>query len=406
MIPPNDSVRSQASHQHDSGIYQYPKMLLKTDLPGVLFTMRYPDDTGFVWNTIALGRERAGALLREHANCFIAYSRLTGNPSFQHQSIVPVELDCYDMSATGKAALSNFILQNRVKVIVFMSALPSTVDLGFFRRLGVKTLNTENDSFDHRKKDPLIKKAVKFITRRILGRQLHDLHLANAKSQYRFLSSYSQIPRSRLALLTDAVDCDRFQPGDKTEARRRLDLDERDFVVICVSQARSEKRIDFLIRAAKRIVESNPQRQIKFLYVGDGGLIDDLKKLVAELGLNDVFRFYGRQDNVAPFYQAADLMVHAAYRESFGLAIVEGMACGLPVVASAAAGPSETILDGHTGALIEIDDFDGFVAAIDGYIHDQAKVAAQGSNAREHAFANYSMVNYEKILAGEIQRFL
>lgn len=392
--------------QDESGLYPYPQLPLKPDLPGVLFTMRYPDDTGFVWNTIALSRERAGAVIKDQANCFIAYPELTGKPSFRHQSITPVEMNCYDMSPDEKAALANFIRRNRIKVIVFMSALPSTVDLRFLRRLGVKTLNTENDSFDHSKRNPLVKGAIKFVTKRLLGFQLHDVHLANAKSQYRFLSSYSHIPQSRLALLADAVDCDRFQPGDKKEARRRLGLQDEDFVVICVAQARLEKRIDFIIRAAKRLIESNPLRQITFLYVGDGYYVDDFRQLVAELGLNNVFRFCGRQDNVAPFYQAADLMVHAAERESFGLAIVEGMACGLPVVACAAAGPAETIVHGQTGALVGIDDFDGFVAAIDDYIRNQAKVSEHAVHARERALANYSIAHYEKILARHIQRFL
>lgn len=406
MTSYNISTRTYESNQDDSGAYQYPKMPLKSNLPGVLFTMRYPDDTGFVWNNIAFGRERAGALIQDHANCFIAYPRLTGNPSFEHNSIMPVELDCYDMSSVGKVALSEFIIANGIKVIVFMSALPSTVDLGFFRRLGVKTLNTENDSFDHRKRDPLIKKAGKFITRRILGRQLHDMHLANAKSQYRFLSSYSQIPRSRLTLLADAVDCNRFQPGDKEEARRKLNLDNRDFVIICVAQARSEKRLDFIIRAAKRVIESKPSCQTKFLYVGDGPLVHELKKLVMEFGVDNIFRFYGRQDNVAPFYQAADIMVHAAERESFGLAIVEGMASGLPVVASAAAGPSETIVNGKNGMLVEIDNFEAFVAAIHNYIENRSKVSEHGLNARAHVIENYSITNYEKIFAQQIKRFL
>ena len=272
----------------------------------------------------------------------------------------------------------------------------------------MRTLNTENDSFDHRKHDPLLKKALKFVTRRVMKHQLHDLHLPNAKSQAVFLSNYAQIPGSRLALLTDGVDCKRFSPGDRRAARQTLGMEQDKFWIICVAQARPEKRLDWIIRAAKCVIEARPQQKIGFLYVGDGDgpLVPQLRQMVVELGLNDDFKFFGRQDNLAPFYQAAELMVHAAERESFGLAIVEAMASGLPVVACATAGPSETIRDKETGVLVGIDDFDGFVTAILGYVDDRPGTAKHGANARIHAAANYSIEQYGKLLAGFVKRFL
>jgi glycosyltransferase involved in cell wall biosynthesis len=377
-------------------------------LPGVLFTMRYPDNTGFVWTTIALGKDKASAQLRGHANCFIAYPKLSDKPSYQPKFVQPVELDCYDMSNQGRVALSQFILKNHIKVIVFMSALPSTLALRWLRTLGVRTLNTENDSFDHTKQDPLFKRTVKFVFRRLMKSQLHDLHLANAPSQRIFLSSYAQIPSSRLALLTDGVDCERFSPGDQEAAREYLNIEKSKFWIICVAQARSEKRLDWIIHAAKRVIEARPQQKVGFLYVGDGdgSLMQELKQLVANLNLNVDFKFLGRQDDLTHFYRASDLMVHAAERESFGLAIVEAMACGLPVVACAAAGPSETILQGKTGSLVNTNDFEGFVKAILHYIDDKEAAKQQGANARNHVVTNYSIEHYGKSLAGYIKNYL
>lgn len=377
-------------------------------LPGVLFCMRYPDDAGYVWNTIAQGKDKAGFHLADEAKCFIAYPKLSKNATYSPQHLMPVQLDCYNMTVSGKHLLAEFIRQHRVKVIVFMSALPSTVDLAFLRKLGVRTINTENDSFNHRQRDDIVRKSIKFIIRRLLKRQLHDLHLANARSQKSFLSSYAQIPPSRLNLLMDGIDCGRFSPGDKAVARLKTGMQDDIFWVICVAQTRPEKRLDFIIRAAKQVIEVRPWVKVGFMYVGggDGTLPAELKSLVSDLRLEKHFHFAGRQDDLVPYYRSSDIMVHAAERESFGLAVVEGMACGLPVVASAAAGPRETIVHGKTGALIAMDDFNGFVSAILLYLDDKNLTMRHGSNASTHASSHFSLDRYGKDLAQHVLSFL
>ena len=373
--------------------------------PGVVFTMRYPDDAGYVWNTIAQSRDIAASYLSQ-ARCFIAYPRLTGHGTYTPNNLNQIELDFYDYSVDGLARILTFVKTNNIKSVVFMSAMPSVVNLKALRKLGVRTINTENDSFDHRKRDSFPVKITKFVVRKILRQQLHDLHLANAESQRTFLSSYAMIPDSRLDLVRDGIDCIKFTLGDRQTARTQLGLKHDNFLIICVAQARPEKRLEFIIEAAKRIVDERPEQESQFIYVGDGPPVTEWKNLVNEIGLTDRFTFAGRQSDITPYYQAANLMIHAAERESFGLAIVEGMACGLPVVASAAAGPKETVLNGKTGRLIEISDFDGFIDAILQYIDDERLTKEHGLNAHEHVNRTYSIVQQGKEMAKRISRLL
>lgn len=378
---------------------------MKRMKPGVVFTMRYPDDAGYVWNTIAQSRDIAASYLTQ-ARCFIAYPRLTGNGTYTPINLDQIELDFYDYSVDGLGKIIAFVKTNNIKSVVFMSALPGVVNLRALRKLGVRTINTENDSFDHRKRDSFPIKVTKFLVRKIFRQQLHDLHLANAESQRTFLSRYAMIPDSRLDLVRDGVDCIRFALGDREAARRQLRLKDDNFLIICVAQARPEKRLEFIINAAKRIADERPGKKIQFIYVGDGPPVIEWKNLVDEIGLSDRFTFAGRQSNITPYYQAANLMVHAAERESFGLAIVEAMACGLPVVASAAAGPKETILNGKTGRLIEISDFDGFVDAILQYIDDERLTIEHGLNAHEHVNRTYSIARQGEEMAKRISILL
>lgn len=381
-------------------------MRTEVEMTGVLFTMRYPDDTGYVWNYIAGVRDRASAHLHSEARCFMAFPKLTGNPSYQPHHLDTVELDCYDNSPAGCAAIAEFVRKYNIKVMVFMSALPQTVCLSMLHRLGVRTLNTEDDGFDPTRRDNIVKRGMKFVVRRILRRQQHDLHLANSVGQQQFLLNYQLLPPDRVALMKNSVDCNHFCPGDRAEARARTGLDPNRFWIMAVAQARPEKRIEQLIRVIHAVTQARPGQRIGFVYVGDGPPVAQWKQLTAELGLDDVCVFAGRQDDVRPYYRAANLMVHASERESFGLAIVEAMSCGIPVVACGAAGPRETIADGKTGALVGLYDFDAFAAAVLRYVDDPVLTDLHGRNARAHVDTAYNVVRHGKEFAEHIVRFL
>ena len=391
-----------------SGRFYLTSKIMRTEVqkPGVLFTMRYPDDTGYVWNYIAGVRDRTSGHLRSHARCLMAFPKLTGHPSYQPQYLEPVELDCYDNSPAGCVAIAEFVRNNNIQVVIFMSALPQTVCLSTLHRLGVRTLNTEDDSYDPARRDNALKRGMKFLVRRVLRRQQHDLHLANSAGQQQFLLDYQLLPPDRVALMKNSIDCSHFCPGDRVAAHIETGLDPDRFWIMAVAQARPEKRIDELIRVIHAVTQARPGLQIGFVYVGDGPPVTQWKQLAVDLGLADVCVFVGRRNDVRPYYRAANLMVHAAERESFGLAIVEAMACGIPVVASAAVGPRETIVDGHTGALIGLHDFATFTHAVLRYVDDPALTDLHGRNARAHVDTAYNVVRHGKEFAGHILRFL
>jgi glycosyltransferase involved in cell wall biosynthesis len=402
----NIVTSSKVGHRQSSTRIGAAKSHASLDKPSVVFTMRYPDDTGYVWNFTAAIRDLASADLREHANVYMAFPKLSGNPSYHPKNLEPVELDCYDMTPAGKAAIEQFVRAHNVKIMVFMSALSNTVCLGLLRRLGVRTINTENDSFDPRRRDGFVKKIAKTVVRRILRMQQHDLHLANSIAQEQFLLNYQKLPRDKVILMRNSVDSAKFHPGDRAEARAQLGLDPDRFWILAVSQARTEKRVDCLLRVMRTVIDARPDKPIGFIYVGDGAPAMQWRQLAKELGLGESCVFAGRQNDLVPYYRAVNLFVHAAERESFGNAIVEAMACGIPVVASAALGPKETILDGATGALIGLDDFAGFTQAVLRYVDDPEMAKMHGNNARAHVDTAYNVVRQSKEFAAHIQRFL
>lgn len=372
---------------------------LPSSRKGILFCMRYPDDQGFVWKTIAQIRDATAGALNAFEN-YIAFPKLTGNPVHIFRHMEPVELDCYMLDPAGKSRLKQFVEEKGVVAIVYMSALASTLDMKFLRSLGVVTINTENDSFDHSQQDSSAKKIAKFIIRRLLHRQIHDLHIANAASQGVWLTSYAQIPKSRVIVIPDGVDCTYYTPREDERERGCLNPDNR--WVICASQSRAEKRVDWIIRAAAQILGQDEFANVRFVYVGDGPFLEQWRDLAKQLGLERRFHFAGAQSDLRPYYRSSSLMVHASERESFGLVLVEAMACGLPLVACAAAGPSEIVVDGKTGKLVGVDDEPSFRHAIEFYLRNPAIANKHGAEGRKRAEQMFSIDRQARDMARAI----
>jgi L-malate glycosyltransferase len=119
-------------------------------------------------------------------------------------------------------------------------------------------------------------------------------------------------------------------------------------VISHVSNFREVKRVKDVVRVFARIQRAMPATLIM---IGDGPERMDAENEARELGVNGDVRFLGRLDSVASLLQSSDLFILPSQTESFGLAALEAMACGAPVVASRAGGLPEVIDDGINGIL-------------------------------------------------------
>jgi L-malate glycosyltransferase len=119
-------------------------------------------------------------------------------------------------------------------------------------------------------------------------------------------------------------------------------------VITHVSNFREVKRVKDVVRVFARIHRAMPATLVM---IGDGPERVDAENEARELGVSHDVRFLGRLDSVASLLQASDLFILPSQTESFGLAALEAMACGAPVVASRAGGLTEVIDDGVNGIL-------------------------------------------------------
>ena len=142
------------------------------------------------------------------------------------------------------------------------------------------------------------------------------------------------------------VNLQEYRPGDP--GCRESVAPEGHKVVTHVSNFREVKRVKDVVRVFARVRRAMPATLVM---IGDGPERVDAENEARDLAVTDDVRFLGRLDSVASLLQASDLFILPSQTESFGLAALEAMACGAPVVASRAGGLPEVIDDGVNGIL-------------------------------------------------------
>ena len=170
--------------------------------------------------------------------------------------------------------------------------------------------------------------------------RLADALIVNSLSMQADVERYLDVGPEKLRLIYEAVDHDVFRPGDGDKEGARAELAHygvhRPFGLF-VSSLWTYKNCHGLLRAWARVRDQIPGRQL--VIVGprrDAAYAAELDALVGELGIGDDVVFVGgvALEETASFYRAADVFVYPSFTETFGLPILEAMACGCPVVTS------------------------------------------------------------------------
>ena len=183
----------------------------------------------------------------------------------------------------------------------------------------------------------------------------------------------------------------------RAEARARLGLDQGAFVVMGFGRLIRIKGFDLAVRALPRVSAAMPSTRL--LLVGDGPERPTLEALAASLGIADRVRMAGETTDVARHLVAADAVVLPSRNEGMGRVLVEAMALGRPVVATAVGGIPAVIADTECGRLIAPDDPEALAAALVELGRDAGLRRKLGEAGRQRAEAFSTAVADEKLLA-------
>lgn len=210
-------------------------------------------------------------------------------------------------------------------------------------------------------------------------------------------------PADKIVIIPPGVDTNMFHPIPNARAREWIGSYD-DKTVLFVGRIDPVKGLDTWFRAMKLVVDRDPTLRQRMCVCLIGGDLDDdmdpdselarLQTLKEELGIGDIVTFLGgrAQASLPFYYSAADAVVMPSRYESFGLAALEAMACGTPVVASDVGGLSYLIRDGETGFLVPEGNAEMFADKISLLLHDPKLRVAMGKNGIEEAL-EYSWWN-------------
>ena len=196
-----------------------------------------------------------------------------------------------------------------------------------------------------------------------------------------------QADATRIGLIPCGVDLSLFRPLDQQEVREKLGLNGEK-VLLYVGRIEPLKGLELLLHTAAQL---QTFEQIRVLVVGGGAgrdqEIDRLREMAKSLNVDEVFDFIGRvdQQDLPLYYNAADVCVVPSFYESFGLAALESMACGTPVVATRAGGLSTIIQHGRTGYLKAWRCPEAFASSLEMIISSRNLQHSMGLAARRRA---------------------
>lgn len=211
----------------------------------------------------------------------------------------------------------------------------------------------------------------------------------------RYLVQRVGIPASRVVHLCNGVDTDRFRPRrfeDRLPVGCPFDR-RRHWLVGTVGRLDPVKDQTNLARAFARLVHGTPtaRERMRLVLAGDGPLRPEVERIVDEAAIRPLVWFAGERSDVPEVLRHLDCFVLPSLGEGISNTILEAMASGVPVVATAVGGNGELVSDGYTGALVPAADSDALAQRILGYFLDPVLAHRHGAGGRQRAVGTFSL---------------
>lgn len=204
-----------------------------------------------------------------------------------------------------------------------------------------------------------------------------------AVSEYLKEETYNRFDiQKEIEVIPNFIDLDRFKKSNKGHFKKAI-CPEGEKVVVHVSNFREVKRVPEVVSVFHRILENDIKA--KLLLVGDGPDRQRAERRCRELKICDQVRFLGKQEQVEEVLSIADLFLIPSGSETFGLAALEAMGCGVPVISSNIGGLPEVNIHGETGYLCDLDDIDCMAKYSVDILKDEAHQEELSKKARKRA---------------------
>ena len=213
------------------------------------------------------------------------------------------------------------------------------------------------------------------------------------------VETYERIETTKpIETIYNFVDEEVFHPVDGSKLKQQFGIREDERVLIHISNFRKIKNIPDIIEAFMKVREAMPA---KLLLVGDGPEKHRVMDKLRDMPYKSDVLFLGKQENIAELFSISDLKLLLSEKESFGLVLLEAMACGVPGIGTNIGGIPEVIEHGTNGYLVELGDVDAVAQYAIELLSDEDKLTQFRMNALDTVQTKFKsekiIEQYEKI---------
>jgi N-acetyl-alpha-D-glucosaminyl L-malate synthase BshA len=191
-----------------------------------------------------------------------------------------------------------------------------------------------------------------------------------------------------IEVIPNFIDTVRFAPPRNGSCPREQFARKGERLLLHISNFRPSKRVEDVVRVFAAVRREVPSR---LLMVGDGPDRVPARELAEELGVGKWVRWLGQLDAVEDVISVADLFVLTSKNESFGLAALEAMSCGVPVIGTTAEGLPELVRPGESGYLLPVGDVEGMARRSIEVLSDPQRHSELRESARRAAVERYNV---------------
>src|SRR5699024_825502 len=213
------------------------------------------------------------------------------------------------------------------------------------------------------------------------GLEQSDAVTAVSQSLVNETKSSLQIKKD-ISVIYNFVNEADYYKRDEVNLRQKYDIAPDDKVLIHISNFRKVKRIPDIVKAFHLV---RKKVKSKLVFVGDGPELSTVIDLVNELNLQDDVLFLGKQKSISELLSFSDVKLLMSEKESFGLVLLEAMACKVPTIGTNIGGIPEVIVHGETGYVVELGDYEKASQYIIQMLEDDALRKELSHNAFERA---------------------
>lgn len=324
----------------------------------ILFIATVPNFlTGFLINNFKILHELNWEI-HIATNCEVPSKRefldflIVHNISIQRS---PLNIDNYK----AYKQIINIVTDNSIDVIDCHTPVGGALGRLVAHRLNLKCLYTSH-GFHFYKKGPLLNWIIYYPIEKYLSKYTDVLITINSED---FKIAKEKFKMKRVEYIPGVgVDTDKFILNDfnKDQYRKKLGLSKEDFAILSVGELNKNKNHEVIIRAISKI--NNPN--IHYLIAGEGEYKNYLLQLAEKLNLSDNIHILGFRKDIVELNNSVDLFAFPSKREGLGLAAIEAMAAGIPIITSNTRGINDYSQNGQTGYKFKYNDIDGFAKGI------------------------------------------